>query len=247
MALRHTTVRWIVLLSLWLPSCGTATPVPRAGPGADTTDSTELFRRGQAAAKQGDSVRAEQYLSMALERGFDDKKVLPIMLEVCLSSNRLRAALNHAERYLRDHPEDQNLRYLVATIQLGLGQTEQAQIALNHLLRTNPKNANAHYLLGVLESAGSGSTRANQHFLEYLQLAPNGEHAAEVRSRLTDLDVRANLDAPVTVHDASGLVDRGFKKPVPALPQDTPASANSVWFTADTDVKEANSSFGAQQ
>jgi len=246
MALRHTTVRWIVLLSLWLPSCGTATPVPRAGPGADTTDSTELFRRGQAAAKQGDTVRAEQYLSMALERGFDDKKVLPIMLHVCLSSNRLRAALNHAERYLREHPDDQNLRYLAATIQLGLGQTEQAQIALNHLLRINSKNANAHYLLGVLESAGSGPTRANQHFLEYLRLAPDGEHAAEVRSRLTDLDVRANLDAPVTSHDESGFADGGSKKSIPALPQNAPASANSAWFAADTDAIEANSNFGAR-
>lgn len=156
--------------------------------------SVELFSKGRSAAEQGDTVRAEQYLTMALEQGFDQKKILPLMLKVCLSSSRLRSALNHAEPYLREHPRDQGLRYLVATIHLGLGQVNEARIDLHHLLQQSPANADALYLLGVLESGINGEAAA-RYFRRYLELDPQGEHAAESQSRLTDLSVRASLKA----------------------------------------------------
>ena len=148
-----------------------------------------LFQRGREAAERGDSVRAEQYLSLALERGYDAERVLPVLLGVCLASSRLRAALDHAEPYLRDHPEAQALRYLVATIHAGLGQTDEARLALEQLLRTNPNSGDAHYLLGILDSEGNAPS-ARAHFRTYLDVAPQGEHAAEVRSRLAELAIR---------------------------------------------------------
>jgi len=179
-----------------LSGCGSAALGPAEDAGkAETSSGAELFRRGEQAAQQGDTVRAEQYLSMALERGYSEKKVLPIMLRVCLSSSRLRAALNHAEPYLREHPSDQGLRYLVATIHLGLGQLDEARFELNHILRVDPNYPKAHYLLGVLESGGN-SEQASAHFRKYLEVAPSGEHAMEVKSRLTDLAVRADLGRP---------------------------------------------------
>ncbi len=212
-----------------LLGCGAASMAPAAEP-KETTDATELFQRGQQAAAQGDSVRAEQYLSMAIDQGFEQKKVLPIMLRVCLSSNRVRAALNHAEPYLREHPEDQGLRYLVATLHLSLGQVEQTRIDLNHLLRVNPKYANAHYLLGVLETAGARNSRASEHFRAYLELAPEGEHAAEVKSRLMDLAVRTDMDFVAASRDESHaletIVIRRSKSPSNAAE----GSSSAAWF-----------------
>ena len=221
----------IVLFSLWLPGCGESALAPPASPSSDTSvsDATELFRRGQQAASQGDTVRAEQYLTMALERGFDEKKVLLVMLRACLSSNRLRAALDHAERYLREHPDEQSLRYLVATLHLSLGQLEQARIDLTHLVRVNSKNANAHYLLGVLESAGTNPERAGEHFRTYLELASSGEHAAEVRSRLTDLAVRAELDPSVASHDESAFSQAASSRAAQSSVE-VPSMADAAWF-----------------
>jgi len=76
---------------------------------------------------------------------------------------------------------------------LGLGQFDEARINLNHLLRLDPNDAKAHYLLGVLES-GARPEQAPEHFRKYLELSPTGERAVEVKSRLTDLAVRIDLN-----------------------------------------------------
>lgn len=183
----------LFLPALSLLGCGAgASPQTAVSRDSARRNAVELFQRGEQAAKQGDTVRAEQYLSMALDRGFDKKRVLPIMLRVCLSGSRLRAALNHAEPYLLENPHDRRLRYLVATIHLGLGQLDDARTDLNQLLRADPNNANAHYLLGVLES-GARVQQAPKYFRKYLELAPQGERSVEVRSRLSDLGVRLDL------------------------------------------------------
>lgn len=207
-----------------LCGCGASAP-PSAeliGEKTESTDATELFRRGRAAAERGDTVRAEQYLSMAIEHGYSEQKVLPIMLRVCLSSSRLRAALNHAEPYLREHPNDQGLRYLVATIHLGLGQLDEARFELRHVLRVDPNHAKAHYLLGVLES-GNDTEQALEHFRRYLELVPTGAHALEVKSRMMDLAVRGDLGRPreLTAVEHAGLV---------APADDAPSKAGEHWF-----------------
>ena len=43
------------------------------------------------------------------------------LVRVCIASSRLRAALGHAEPFLRRHPDAWQLRYLVAAIHLALG------------------------------------------------------------------------------------------------------------------------------
>jgi len=184
------------LLLAGLSGCSSATPEARVPTPAATNgeQARVLFQRGREAADRGDSVRAEQYLSLALERGYDESRVLPVLLRVCLASSRLRAALDHAEPYLRDHPEAEALRYLVATIHAGLGQTEDARLDLGQLLRTNPNSGDGHYLLGILDSDTDASS-AHAHFRSYLDVAPQGEHAAEVRSRLAELAVRDEAKA----------------------------------------------------
>ncbi|HVW25511.1 MAG TPA: tetratricopeptide repeat protein [Polyangiaceae bacterium] len=134
-------------------------------------------------------MRAEQYLSAAIDRGYDRGKALPLLLRVCLSSSRLRAALTHAEPYLRDHPEDDALRYIVAIVHMGLGKMDEARLDLTELLHHDGNNAEAHLLLGILDSR-TDAAAARDHFRSYLDLAPHGEHAGEARSRLVELAVR---------------------------------------------------------
>lgn len=149
-------------------------------------DAGWYFEHGREAAEQGDAARAEQYLAIAIDRGYDARRGLPLLLAVCVRSSHLRAALNHAEPYLKRHPDDAELRYLVASIYLGIGDSTLAQRELERLLRSDPRHARAHYLLAVLE-LDRGGDGAGVHLERYLELAPHGEHAAEARGRLQEL------------------------------------------------------------
>jgi tetratricopeptide (TPR) repeat protein len=103
-----------------------------------------------------------------------------------LASSRLRAALDYAEPYLRQHPEQDALRFLVANIHAGLGQSEQALAELERLLQNNAAFDQAYFLRGTLlfDRDGDGAIEALR---AYLDLAPRGAHAAEARSRLSEL------------------------------------------------------------
>lgn len=142
------------------------------------------FERGLEAFRTGDSVRAEQYFVVALEQGYDEAKVLPWLLRSCLRNARLRSALSYGEPYLQKHPEEDELRILVATLRLSLGQKGAALRHTKQLLRRDAANAEAHYLAGLAEPASS--TTAEVHLDEYLRLAPSGEHASEVENLLAE-------------------------------------------------------------
>ena len=245
MELRLFVWMFLAALSLSGSGCG-AGAAPAVNDVTDVAanrDAAELFRQGQRAAEQGDTVRAEQYLSMANDRGFDASKALPSMLRVCLSSSRLRAALNHAEPYLREHPNDRSLRYLVATIHLGLGQLDDARIDLSRLISNDSNYANAHYLLGVLES-GANVRVAPVHFRKYLELAPQGEHAVEVQSRLKDLSVRVDLyrsrELPESTH-----TKQVEPANAPSFASKTQPMGDAGWFDDLAWASDSSTSSGA--
>ena len=181
--------RFLVILALGLPACGASgrpEPSTPAAAEAPQQERERLFQLGARAAKGGDSVRAEQYLSMALERGYPKERALPMLLQVCLAGSRLRSALDHAEPYLQEHPELDALRFLVANIRLGLGQQDRALEQLDLLLRRNPRFDDALFLRAVLLMPRDADASRNG-FRDYLDVAPHGPHSAESRSRLSEL------------------------------------------------------------
>ncbi len=211
----------ILLVCAVLPACGAsqhAAPVARAGSAVanQANEAEDLARRGREAAAAGDAVRAEQYLALAIERGAKGADLLPTLLRVCLSSSHLRAALNHAQPFLARHPDDDQLRYLVASIHLSLGQHDEAKATLELLLLRKSDHADAHYLLGVVESE-SNVDSAREHFRAYLEHAPNGRHAPEVRSRLSELLIRERQATSAPAEHAF-LAERGPQEPALAPP-----------------------------
>ena len=80
-----------------------------------TTDN--LLDRGKAFAAVGDTTRAEEYLTAALDQGADARQVMPLLLEVCVRTGRYRSAIQHGEDHLRKHPEDR-LLYQCTKIEL---------------------------------------------------------------------------------------------------------------------------------
>jgi tetratricopeptide (TPR) repeat protein len=172
------------------------TPAAFARPPLPARDSAEgLLRQGNDAERHGDSVRAEQYWSLALNAGASHQEVLPALLRVCIAGSRLRAAVNYAEPYLRNHPEAKELRYLVATLHVSLGQERPARLHLEKLLKEDTTFSDAHYLLGILDQASEDPEAALLHYRQYLALARHGEHAPEVRTRIAEIQISDEMRA----------------------------------------------------
>jgi tetratricopeptide (TPR) repeat protein len=175
----------------------------------------ELFDQGNQLAATGDSVRAEQYLAAALREGYPGEEVLPPLLRVCLAGSRLRAALNYATPYLKKHPDAVWLRYLVATVYLGLGQPLHARENLLAIEGQAPYAARVQYLLGETEWEGFGdATAAAGHFREYLRVDPEGAYAREVSEWL---DTHGTGSAS-SAHTVAGAPEPPTPVPVSAEP-----------------------------
>jgi tetratricopeptide (TPR) repeat protein len=191
---RQYVVSLLVVIALALvaaPACS-RTPRPAGPPPGDPLASvraSDLYRRGVALARAGDFVRAEQYLTTAIARGYPEARALPALLRVCVASSRLRAALGHAEPYRQRNPDAWSLRYLVASIYLGVGESDRARESLERVIADAPRQADPHYLLGiVLRDELGDRAEAARHFASYLALAPRGAHAAEVRAAVRAID-----------------------------------------------------------
>ncbi len=177
----------VVLLVACGPGC--------AAPGSEVKSQIEvvqreqswekLFARGRAFAQVGDFIRAEQYLSMSLDAGGDGRKILPILMAVCVESKKYRVAIDYGNVYLKQEPGDVRLRHLVGTLHLVLGETQQARESFEEVLRRDPNQPETHYALAVLlRDEEHDLVAADRQFREYLRLSPAGAHAPEARASL---------------------------------------------------------------
>ncbi len=183
-----------LLWGLGLAACTAHVPAPEHPPRTDAAAAAQaLYEQGSRLARLGDSVRAEQYLAAALREGYDPERVLPQLMRVCLNESRLRAALNHALPYLKKHPDAIWLRYLVATVYLGLEQPFHAREQLLAIEAQTPGNGRTQYLLGQTEWEGfDDPAAAEAHFRQYLRLEPRGQYTGEVEEWL-----RVHADTPL--------------------------------------------------
>ncbi len=144
-----------------------------------------LVRAGEAFASVGDATRASQYFAMAIESGGDETLIFPRLLETCIRDKQYRAAAFHAENYLRKHPADTSLRFVVGTLHAAMGDTKMAKEQFQEVLRATPKNSEVCFALAVLYRDGEGDrASADPYFRQYLELEPRGQHAEEARGSL---------------------------------------------------------------
>jgi tetratricopeptide (TPR) repeat protein len=149
------------------------------------TTAPRLIERGDAAASIGDLTRAEQYYVTAIKAGGDERVLTQKLLLVCVQDGRYPAAASYGEDYLRRHPDNTDIRYVVATIYIGLGELDRARRALEQVVSEQPSIAEAHYALGtVLRSQGDSLLDADRELREYIRLRPDGEYVEAARASL---------------------------------------------------------------
>jgi tetratricopeptide (TPR) repeat protein len=145
----------------------------------------KLTARGRAFAAIGDTTRAREYFDAALEAGGDDRELIPLLLGVCVRDGRYRLAIDYAERYVRKHPHDQRMRFVLGTLKAGVGEPLAAEAELTKVVAASPENPDAHYALAVLlRDQRNDPLGADRHFRAYLKLQPEGEHSEEAKSSL---------------------------------------------------------------
>jgi tetratricopeptide (TPR) repeat protein len=145
----------------------------------------KLIDRGKAFASIGDTTRAEEYFAAALAQGKNEAKVLPLLLTVCLSDGRYRVAIEYAEQYLKKHPNDVRVRFVLGTVYEAIGDSEAARSNLEAVVGAEPEDAEAHFALAVLlRDSDHDPVAADPHFREYLRLNPRGAHAEEAQASL---------------------------------------------------------------
>ncbi len=215
------------IMGVGVVGCGGA--VAEAPAGAPPTDpvaevgAQRLFETGLAAASQGDYVRAEQYLAAAGARGHDETAVIGPLVRVCVASSRLRQALVYAQPYLRRHPDDWRLRFVVAATLLALERVDESRTEYERVVSAAPDAPEPWFALGaLLREQLHDDAAARPRFERYLALAPQGPHADEARVALA-----TPLPAPTPVPATSAS-----SPPVPALaPSPPPDSAGAATAT----------------
>lgn len=145
----------------------------------------QLVRSGDASVAAGDSTRAEQYYAAALRADGIRKATIQKLLVVCVTEQRYPVALEYAESYLHQHPEDPEMLFAAGSLHAVLGERQPALRMLTQVVHQRPKWSEAHYALAtILRQDALTLEIADQHDLEYLRLEPSGPLAESARARL---------------------------------------------------------------
>jgi len=146
----------------------------------------KLVEHGKAFAALGDTTRAEQYFSAALNAGGDEAAITPLVVAVCVRDGRYELAIEYARRYTQKHPNDIRMRYVLGTLYGAIGDAAHAQSELEFVIATKPEVAEPHWALGkLLHEEGKDPALADGQLKEYLRLAPTGSHAEEAHGLLS--------------------------------------------------------------
>ncbi len=173
----------LLLLPLVFGACAHTKPQPTTPRTLHDIPAEALFARAQELAESGEYVPAEQFLQAARTRGYPEEQVVKELVKVCLAGSRFDSALGHAVPFLERNPEAWELRQVVATIYIAMGQSREARDELDELMQQRPEEAAPHYLMAVvMRDEFRDEDQAAAHFGQYLGLAPTGSHAPEVRA-----------------------------------------------------------------
>jgi Tfp pilus assembly protein PilF len=137
----------------------------------------------QAGAKKEE---AEPYLLKALERNPKDERVVLSLI----ATSKAKA----------DKPAEQKYTTMLETLQgpnadviynkgveaFNAGKPKEAKIQFLKALEVDPKYAESHFLLAMVEFGENNLRGTKQHLQKYIELAPTGKNAATAKEMLKD-------------------------------------------------------------
>jgi hypothetical protein len=128
-----------------------------------------------------------QQYRQALARDPDDLEANIGFGNLLFDSGQWQKAVDHYQRALRKSPGNADVRVDMAIAIHSLGQNDLARKELERVTREQPTHLNAWLNLGVVAASLGDNPGAVRAWERYLELDPNGEHAAEVRAEIERL------------------------------------------------------------
>jgi tetratricopeptide (TPR) repeat protein len=177
---------WIGMIAIAaLGGCAHVAGSPGSSAEVAPPNVEQLLAVAGLAEKLGDGLRAQQYLHGALAAGADPERVWPRLLRLYIGDGQYRLAIETARDRLRSHPQQCQLRLLLADLYAATEEDSSAIAEYEEVLSASPNEARAHYALAsLLHDKGRDRARADEHYQAYLALQPHGDHADEARALL---------------------------------------------------------------
>jgi tetratricopeptide (TPR) repeat protein len=145
----------------------------------------QLMSVAAAAEQLGDRLRAQQYLLAARKAGADPTLVLRRSLRLYVADGQYRLAIDSVQDHLRSHPQQRELRFLLAQLYEATQLDAAAMAEYERVLALEPSEPRAHFALAtLLRERAHDPVRADQHYRAFLALAPDAADAPEARSHL---------------------------------------------------------------
>ncbi|WP_306592025.1 carboxypeptidase-like regulatory domain-containing protein [Geothrix sp. 21YS21S-4] len=141
----------------------------------------------QAGAKKED---AEPYLVKALERNPKDERVLLGLIQVSKAKADKVAEQKYTAQLETLQGPNPDVIYNKGVEAFNAGHTKEAKAQFHKTLEVDPKYAEAHYLLAMVEFGDNNLKGTKTHLEQYLELAPNGKNAATAKEMLKDPSLR---------------------------------------------------------
>ncbi len=162
-----------LLMGIWL-SVRQQYPVP--------TPQASSSRTSTAAAREKDYLRL-------LAENPRDPGTLVALADLYFAQGKYQLATARYQQALDIDPSNATVRTGLAVAFFHLGRTDDAVRQLQRGLVDNPNIPNAYYYLGlILWRDRSDIAGARHAFRDYLQVAPSGPHASDVRRYLKELE-----------------------------------------------------------
>lgn len=137
----------------------------------------------QAGAKKEE---AEPYLLKALERNPKDERVIAGLIETSKAKADKAAEQKYTAMLEAIQGPNPDVIYNKGVIAFNDGKTKEAKAHLLKTLEVDPKYAEAHFLLAMVDFGENNLHGTKQHLEKYVELAPAGKNAATAREMLKD-------------------------------------------------------------
>ncbi len=137
----------------------------------------------QAGAKKED---AEPYLLKALERNPKDERVIVGLVEISKAKADKVAEQKYTAMLETIQGPNPDVIYNKGVEAFNAGKTKEAKGQFTKALEVDPKYAEAHYLLAMVEFGENNLRATKVHLEKYLEIAPTGKNAATAKEMLKD-------------------------------------------------------------
>ncbi|GLH66570.1 carboxypeptidase regulatory-like domain-containing protein [Geothrix edaphica] len=129
---------------------------------------------------------AEPYLLKALERNPKDERVIAGLIETSKAKADAAAEQKYTAMLEAIQGPNPDVIYNKGVEAFNGGRTKEAKTHLLKALEVDPKYAEAHYLLAMVEFGENNLKGTKTHLEKYIELAPTGKNAATAREMLKD-------------------------------------------------------------